>query len=83
MALSAHRITGSVVAVVCQGAREKLACLNVGSILIPTSQPDRAGMIEATCEDVTVRIFRRDLEERAVEIAAQELGSLTALHGTL
>jgi len=67
--VSAHLITSSVVAFVRKGARrEKLERLDAGSILILTSQPDRAGMVEGLCEDVTVRVFRRDLEERAIEI---------------
>jgi len=62
-----HRLTESVMAFVCRGAGEKLECIDAGSILVSTSGPDSAGMIEATWEGLPVRIFRRDLEERSVE----------------
>ena len=63
-----HRLTDSVMAFVCNGTGEKLECINAGSILVSASGADSAGMIEATWVGLPVRIFRRDLEERSVEI---------------
>ena len=65
MPTPAYRITSSTTVVVRQGARERLQTLDPGSILIPTSVMDRAGMIEAMCQGEPVRVFARDLEERS------------------
>ena len=67
-----HRLTASITAGVRVGDHERLQSLPAGSVLIPTSEPDRAGMIEAICGDLYVRVFRRDLEERSVEIEGKE-----------
>ena len=66
--VSMYRLTNAVMVVVCRGTRGKLELLNAGSIIIPTSAADSAGMIEATCEGLPVIIFARDLEERSIEI---------------
>ena len=67
-----HQLTTSITAGVRVGGHERLQSLPAGSVLIPTSEPDRAGMIEAICGDLHVRIFRRDLEECSVEIDGEE-----------
>ena len=72
---SAYRLTDSVMAVVYKDARKALKCLDAGSIVIPTSAADSAGMVQATCEDVLVAIFRRDLEERSIEITPADSSS--------
>ena len=59
----AYRLTNSITAAVRNGNREKLQSLKAGSVLIPTSEPDRAGMVQATWGDLPVLVFRRDLEE--------------------
>jgi hypothetical protein len=63
MPASAYRITGSVTAVILRDARERLECLHGGSILVPISAPNAAGMVEATCEGNPVWVFARDLDE--------------------
>jgi hypothetical protein len=63
-----HQLTNPVTAFVHCGDRKKLECLNRGSILTPTAAPDRAGMIEATCGDRFVIVFRRDLEDSSIEV---------------
>ena len=73
---SAYRLTDSVMAVVCKETRKKLERLNAGSILIPTSPVDSAGMIKATCQGLTVFIFRRDIEERSIEITQEGSASV-------
>ena len=65
MPTSAYRITSSITAVTRQGTGERLQTLNPGSIVIPTSRTDFAGMIEATCDGNWVRVFARDLDERS------------------
>jgi hypothetical protein len=65
---TSHQLTNPVTAFVYRGGRKKLECLNPGSILIPTAAPDRAGMIEATCGDRFVIVFRRDLEDSSIEM---------------
>jgi hypothetical protein len=73
---AAYRLTDPVMAVVCKDDRERLECLNPGAILITTSQADSAGMIQASCEGLTVLIFRRDIEERSVEITLTDSPSI-------
>ena len=68
---ASYRITSSLTAVIFQGTRERLQTLNPGSIVIPTSVTDAAGMIEATCDGIRVRLFARDLEERSERIKVQ------------
>jgi len=65
---TSYRITSSLTAVICQGTRERLQTLNPGSIVIPTSATDGAGMMEATCNGDRLRIFARDLDERSERI---------------
>jgi hypothetical protein len=72
MPASAYRITSSTTVVLRQGTRELLQTLDPGSVLIPTSATDPAGMIEATCDGDRVRIFARDLDERSEPVEAQE-----------
>jgi len=67
---TSYRVTSSLTVVICQGTRERLQTLDPGSIVIPTSAPDAAKMIEATCNGERVRIFARDLDERSERIEA-------------
>lgn len=69
-----YRITISTTVVVRQGDQERLEALEPGAVLVPTSATDRAGMIEAMCDEKRVRIFARDLDERSerVEIKSVE-----------
>jgi hypothetical protein len=66
---STYRLTQAVTAVVCKGTQKKLESLGAGSIIVSCTEADRAGMIEAACGGLPVMIFRRDLEERSVNIA--------------
>jgi hypothetical protein len=68
---SAHRITRSITAVICQGAQETLRTIDPGSLLISASPIDTAGMIEAKCEGKRVRVFARDLAVRSERIKAE------------
>jgi hypothetical protein len=72
-----YRITYSMMAVIRHGSHELIRPLPRGVILIPTSSVDRAGMIEATCSEHRVRVFQRDLMERAerIEVEAQRVSN--------
>lgn len=71
MPTSAYRITRSTTVVVRQGTQERLQTLEPGSILIPMSATDRAGMVEAMCGGRPVRIFARDLDEKSEPVEVQ------------
>jgi len=62
-----YRITFSMMAV-RPGSHELIRPLPRGVILVPTSSVDGAGMIEAICGENRVRVFQRDLIERAERI---------------
>ena len=66
-----YRVTFSMVAVFHHGSHELIRPLGRGSILIPTSSVNSDGTIEATCGEHRVRVFQRDLADRAERI---ELG---------
>ena len=69
MPVAQYRLTSSLLAVVREGNRQRLERLQAGSILIPaSSQLDGVGMIDGTCAGTPVRVFARDLEERAERI---------------
>ena len=55
-------------AVVHQGSQERLRALRPGAVVVPTSNADCAGMMEATCEGLLLRVFQRDLSERSERI---------------
>ena len=71
MAKSAYRIKTSITAVIRRGASERFKCLGGGSVLIPISEPNSAGMIEARYEDDFVLVFERDLDEASEKIAIE------------
>ena len=71
MAKSAYRIKTSITAVIRRGASERFKCLDGGSVLIPISEPNSAGMIEARYEDDFVLVFERDLDEASEKIAIE------------
>src|ERR1700730_16842884 len=73
MPTPAYRLISSTTVVVRRATRETLQTLDPGSILIPTSATDVAGMIEATCDGDRVRIFARDLDERSERVEAHEV----------
>lgn len=68
MTVSAYRLTGTITALIAKDSRERLGCLAPGSILIPTSHTDAAGMIAARCDSLSVRVFNRDIQERTEQI---------------
>jgi hypothetical protein len=68
MTVSAYRLTGTITALIAKDSRERLGCLAPGSILIPTSDTDRAGMIAALCDSLSVRVFDRDIQEQTEQI---------------
>lgn len=63
-----YRVTFSMTVVVRRGSRERSLALAPGKILIPESTVDAAGMIDATCNGHRLRLFQRDLMERAERI---------------
>jgi hypothetical protein len=71
MTVSAYRLTGSITALLINGSRERLGSLSPGSILIPTSDTDTAGMIAGLCNNRPVRVFDRDIQERTEEIRVE------------
>jgi len=66
-----YRINLSMIAVVRHGSQELIRPLGRGLILVPTSGVDRTGMIEATCGEHRVRVFQRDLMDRAERIEVE------------
>jgi hypothetical protein len=68
MTVSAYRLTGTITALIAKGSRERLGCLEPGSILIPTSNSDAAGMVAALCDSLFVRVFDRDIQEQTEHI---------------
>lgn len=66
--MPAYRVTFSMTVVVRRGSRERSLSLAPGKILIPQSKADAAGMIDATCNGHRMRVFQRDLMERAERI---------------
>ena len=68
MTVSAYRLTGTITALIAKGSRERLGCLEPGSILIPTSNSDASGMIAALCDSLFVRVFDRDIQEQTEHI---------------
>jgi hypothetical protein len=81
MTVSAYRLTGSITALIARGNRERLGCLAPGSILIPTSPSDAAGMIAALCDSLFVRVFDRDIQEQTehIEIETPDPSDATAV----
>jgi len=75
MPMLAYRIRNSITAVIRRGASERFKCLNGGSILVPISGPNAAGMIEARYENDLVLIFERDLNEASERIEIEAASS--------
>lgn len=75
MPKSAYRIKSSITAVIRQGASERFKCLNGGSIVVPVSGPNAAGMIEARYENDCVLVFERDLDEASERIEIEAASS--------
>jgi hypothetical protein len=71
MPRSAYRIKTSITAVIRRGASERFKSLDGGSVLIPISEPNSAGMIEARYENEFVLVFERDLDEASEKIAIE------------
>jgi hypothetical protein len=63
MPLPTYRVMSSITVIVVRGGRRKLHSLRIGTLLIPTSEPDSAGIIEATFDHEIVQVYTRDLEE--------------------
>lgn len=63
-----YRVNFSMVAVFRHGCHELIRPLARGLILIPTSSVKSDGTIEATCGEHRVRVFQRDLIDRAERI---------------
>jgi hypothetical protein len=73
--MSAYRIIKSMTAVILRGTHERFECLDRGSILIPTSGPNSAGMIQAKHENDCVLVFERDLDEASERIEIEAVSS--------
>jgi hypothetical protein len=69
-----YRVTFAMVAVFRHGSHELIRPLGRGLILIPTSTVKSDGTIEATCGEHQVRVFQRDLMERAERIDLSQTG---------
>ena len=78
MTTSAYRIKNAITALILRGDRERLHCLKVGDLLVPTSGPNSAGMIMARFAQETVQVFERDLEEGCELIEIQVAKSASA-----
>jgi hypothetical protein len=76
--MPAYRIKGSLTAVILCGASERFQCLNCGTILIPLSEPNAAGMIDARCEGNLIRVFERDLSEQSECIGIERRSGIQA-----
>lgn len=64
-----YKLTSNCAAVLHDSDCEKVVPLPIGSLIFPTTTiPDEAGMIAGVCEGQAVRLFVRDLEERAERI---------------
>jgi hypothetical protein len=63
-----YRVIFSMVALFRNGSRELIRPLARGLIVIPTSSVNSDGTIEATCGEHQVRVFQRDLMDRAERI---------------
>jgi hypothetical protein len=68
-----YRVTFAMVAVFRHGSHELIRPLARGLILIPTSSVNSDGTIEATCGEHRVRVFQRDLMDRAERIELSEI----------
>jgi hypothetical protein len=68
MLKAAYRLRHPITVVILRGTRGRFHRLNSRSILIPTSEPDAAGLIEAKYEDGLVQVFERDLDEASEQI---------------
>jgi hypothetical protein len=77
-----YRIKSSLTAVILCGTSERFQCFNCGTILIPLSEPDAAGMIEARCEGNLVRVFERDLSEQSECIEIEKRSGSQAANST-
>jgi hypothetical protein len=67
---SMYRVKTPMVAVILRETKERLECLDSGSLVIPTSDVDSAGMLTAQCDGTFVRVFQRDLFERTEPVEA-------------
>jgi hypothetical protein len=70
-----YRIRDSITVVMLEGPHEVFRGVRIGSILIPTSGPDSAGMIEARYQGGLVRVFQRDLDEASDQVEADVASS--------
>ncbi len=68
-----YRVTFAMVAVFRHGSHELIRPLARGLILIPTSSVNSDGTIEATCGEHRVRVFQRDLMDRAERIDLSQI----------
>jgi len=71
MSITAYRIRNSITELVRRGTGERLQCLSNGSVLIATSEPNRAGLVEAKWEGTLVWVFERDLAEGSEPVEIQ------------
>jgi hypothetical protein len=78
MTVSAYRLTGTITALIAKGNRERLGCLEPGSILIPASSSDASGMIAALCDSLFVWVFDRDIQEQTEHIEIETPDSFDA-----
>jgi hypothetical protein len=69
-----YRVNFSIVAIFHHGSHELIRPLARGSILIPTSSVNSDGTMEATCGEHRVRVFQRDLMDRAERIELGQTG---------
>jgi len=78
MSKAAYRIKSSITAVVLRGPGERFQSLSGGAILIPVTEPNAAGLIEAKYEDSRVLVFKRDLNDACERIEIEAASSSTS-----
>jgi hypothetical protein len=66
--MTAYRVSSSITAILRRGQAEQFRMLNRGAIVIPVTKPNSAGMLEARCEENSVVVFQRDLEDASERI---------------
>jgi len=75
MRVSTYRFNSPIAAVVIQNGAEPLVSeLPRGSeLVVPETEPDPQGMIVGTYKGKQVRVFQRDLDERAEPIGSSRV----------
>lgn len=57
--------------------------LPIGSLLVPTSNPDASGMINSACNGQAIRVFACDLEARSERMALRQPSAAVRISSAL